>query len=99
MKIRLIPALLALSLTLVVSVIDAKAGDAKAAADCQSEARYPEISKKELFENLNIAIHQFAKKQMTWFRRMEKNGANIHWLDALAPLEENLEKIDQLFYH
>jgi tRNA dimethylallyltransferase len=58
-----------------------------------------EISKKELFENLNIAIHQFAKKQMTWFRRMEKNGANIHWLDAFAPLEENLEKIDQLFHH
>lgn len=58
-----------------------------------------EISKKELFENLNIAIHQFAKKQMTWFRRMEKNGANIHWLDALAPMEENLEKIDQLFHY
>lgn len=58
-----------------------------------------EISKKELFENLNIAIHQFAKKQMTWFRRMEKNGAKIHWLDASAPLEENLEKIDQLFHH
>jgi tRNA dimethylallyltransferase len=58
-----------------------------------------EISKKELFENLNIAIHQFAKKQMTGFRRMEKNGAKIHWLDALAPLEENLEKIDQLFHH
>jgi tRNA dimethylallyltransferase len=56
-----------------------------------------EISKRELFENLNIAIHQFAKKQMTWFRRMEKNGAVIHWLDAMAPLEENIGKIDQLF--
>lgn len=45
-----------------------------------------EISKRELFEGLNIAIHQFAKKQMTWFRRMEKQGYKIEWLDATNSL-------------
>lgn len=48
---------------------------------------------KTMLEKLNIAIHQFAKRQMTWFRRMEKNGTKIHWLDADAGLEENLERI------
>lgn len=48
---------------------------------------------KTMLEKLNIAIHQFAKRQMTWFRRMEKNGTKIHWLDADAGLDENVEKI------
>lgn len=52
-----------------------------------------EIRKKELFDQLSIAIHQFAKKQMTWFRRMEKNGFEINWLEATDSLEINLQKI------
>ncbi len=37
---------------------------------------------EQMFEQLNIAIHQFSKRQMTWFRRMEKHGVVIHWLDS-----------------
>ena len=40
------------------------------------------ISKEELFHILEIAIHQFAKRQMTWFRGMERRGITIHWLPA-----------------
>ena len=40
-----------------------------------------ELTKDELFELLNIAIHQFAKRQSSWFRRMERRGINIHWVD------------------
>jgi tRNA dimethylallyltransferase len=40
-----------------------------------------ELTKNELFELLNIAIHQFAKRQQSWFRRMEKRGVNIHWVE------------------
>ncbi len=40
-----------------------------------------ELSKSEMFELLNIAIHQFAKRQRSWFRRMEKRGIKIHWVD------------------
>lgn len=55
-----------------------------------------EIDKKTLFERLEIAIHQFAKRQMTWFRRMEKNGTNIHWIDANLSIENKLAEINQL---
>lgn len=41
-----------------------------------------ELSKEEMFEKLNIAIHQFSKRQMTWFRRMERQGFVIHWVDV-----------------
>ncbi len=41
-----------------------------------------EITYDKMFELLNIAIHQFAKRQMTWFRRMEKKGYQIHWIDG-----------------
>jgi tRNA dimethylallyltransferase len=47
---------------------------------------------KEMFNKLEVAIHQFAKRQMTWFRRMERNGFKIHWLDGHMPLEEKLER-------
>ena len=40
------------------------------------------LSKKELFDKLNIAIHQFAKKQMTFFRRMEKRNIKINWING-----------------
>ncbi|NLA24580.1 MAG: tRNA (adenosine(37)-N6)-dimethylallyltransferase MiaA [Bacteroidales bacterium] len=49
------------------------------------------ISKTEMFEQLNIAIHQFAKRQMTWFRRMEKRGTNIYWLNPENNLQEHVE--------
>ena len=52
-----------------------------------------QLSYDEMFGKLEIAIHQFAKRQMTWFRRMEKNGTHIHWLDGFMPLEEKIEKI------
>jgi len=52
-----------------------------------------EISKKEMFEKLNIAIHQFSKRQATWFRRMEKNGFHIHWMDGNLPLDEKIKLV------
>lgn len=44
---------------------------------------------------LEIAIHQFAKRQMTWFRGMERRGFDIFWLDAFLPLSEKLARIDE----
>jgi tRNA dimethylallyltransferase len=44
-----------------------------------------QLTYKEMYEQLEIAIHQFAKRQMTWFRGMERRGFRIHWLDALMP--------------
>lgn len=49
-----------------------------------------ELSREEMFERLNIAIHQFAKRQMTWFRKMERDGFDIKWLDGFLPLEEKV---------
>ena len=40
----------------------------------------------EMFRQLEIAIHQFAKRQMTWFRGMERRGFHIHWIDATLPM-------------
>lgn len=51
-----------------------------------------EISYDEMFKKLNTAIHQFSKRQMTWFRRMERNGMKIHWLDGYMPMEEKIER-------
>jgi tRNA dimethylallyltransferase len=47
----------------------------------------------EMFTRLEIAIHQFAKRQMTWFRGMERRGFTIHWIDALRPMEDKVGKI------
>lgn len=55
-----------------------------------------ELSYDEMFTQLEIAIHQFAKRQMTWFRGMEKRGLHIHWIDYEMPMEERLETIKQL---
>ncbi len=52
-----------------------------------------QLSYQEMFEGLNVAIHQFAKRQMTWFRRMEKQGIEIHWFDGYMPLDEKIERI------
>jgi tRNA dimethylallyltransferase len=57
-----------------------------------------QLTFQEMFEGLNVAIHQFAKRQMTWFRRMEKQGIEIHWLDGYMPMEEKIEKIAE-WYH
>ena len=46
----------------------------------------------EMFRQLEIAIHQFAKRQMTWFRGMERRGFTIHWIDATLPMKEKLSK-------
>lgn len=43
-----------------------------------------------MFKKLNVAIHQFSKRQMTWFRKMEREGFNIHWMDISLPVEEKL---------
>jgi len=51
------------------------------------------ISYKEMFRGLEVAIHQFAKRQMTWFRGMERRGIKIHWIDGELPLEEKMEKV------
>ena len=51
----------------------------------------------EMAKRLEIAIHQFAKRQMTWFRGMERRGFKIHWIDAMLPMEEKIEKIKQLW--
>ena len=48
---------------------------------------------EEMFTRLEIAIHQFAKRQMTWFRGMERRGFTIHWIDALQPMEQKVAKI------
>lgn len=49
------------------------------------------LSYKEMFGQLEIAIHQFAKRQMTWFRGMERRGFTIHWIDARWPMEEKID--------
>ncbi len=52
-----------------------------------------QLTYQEMFDGLNVAIHQFAKRQMTWFRRMEKQGIEIRWLDGYMPLEEKVARI------
>jgi tRNA dimethylallyltransferase len=54
------------------------------------------LSYEEMFRQLNIAIHQFAKRQMTWFRGMERRGISIEWLNASLPMPERLEQITSL---
>ena len=50
----------------------------------------------EMYRGLEIAIHQFAKRQMTWFRGMERRGFTIHWVDALQPMEKKVETVLEL---
>ena len=52
-----------------------------------------ELGYEEMVEKLNVAIHQFAKRQMTWFRKMERDGFHIHWLDAALDLDEKVAKV------
>jgi tRNA dimethylallyltransferase len=52
-----------------------------------------QITYDDMFRGLNTAIHQFAKRQMTWFRRMERNGLTIHWIDGNLSMEHKMEFI------
>ena len=54
-----------------------------------------QLSYEEMFSQLEIAIHQFAKRQMTWFRGMERRGIAIRWIDATLPMEEKIELVMQ----
>ncbi|MFC2124298.1 tRNA (adenosine(37)-N6)-dimethylallyltransferase MiaA [Bacteroidota bacterium] len=56
-----------------------------------------EISYDDMCSQLEIAIHQFAKRQMTWFRKMERNGIEIHWIDGHLKMEEKIERTYELF--
>ncbi len=55
-----------------------------------------QCSYDEMFQRLEIAIHQFAKRQMTWFRGMERRGFHINWIDATLPMEEKVGSIVRL---
>ena len=55
-----------------------------------------QLSYQEMFGQLEIAIHQFAKRQMTWFRGMERRGFHIHWINANVPNEEKIREIKSL---
>ena len=52
-----------------------------------------QLTYDEMVSQLEIAIHQFAKRQMTWFRGMERRGLHIHWLDATLPTEEKINNV------
>lgn len=52
-----------------------------------------EISYNEMFEQLNTAIHQFSKRQMTWFRRMERLSFDIHWIDVALSEDDKMSEI------
>ena len=55
------------------------------------------LSYDEMFRQLEIAIHQFAKRQMTWFRGMERRGFTIHWVNAAQKMEDKVEEILNLW--
>jgi len=54
------------------------------------------LSYDEMFTRLEIAIHQFAKRQMTWFRGMERRGFTIHWIDATLSMDDKVRQIMQI---
>jgi len=56
------------------------------------------LSYSEMFSKLETAIHQFAKRQMTWFRGMERKGIKIHWIDGELQMEEKVEKVLGLLF-
>lgn len=54
------------------------------------------LTYEDMFTQLETAIHQFAKRQMTWFRGMERRGFHIHWLSATLPLEDKIAQVEAL---
>ncbi len=57
-----------------------------------------ELSYDEMVRDLETAIHQFAKRQMTWFRGMERRGIKIHWIDGNLPVEGKVQKVIELLH-
>ena len=55
-----------------------------------------DLSFDEMVKDLEIAIHRFAKRQMTWFRGMERKGIAINWIDGELPVEENVARVMEL---
>ena len=55
-----------------------------------------QLTYDEMFRQLEIAIHQFAKRQMTWFRGMERRGVHIHWIDATKPMDDKVSEVIKL---
>lgn len=53
------------------------------------------LTYEEMVGQLEIAIHQFAKRQMTWFRGMERRGCTIHWLEATLPIADKVAQIEE----
>jgi tRNA dimethylallyltransferase len=51
---------------------------------------------EDMVRDLETAIHQFAKRQMTWFRGMERRGVKINWLDGKLPMEEKISRVLEL---
>lgn len=58
-----------------------------------------ELTYEEMFSKLNTAIHQFAKRQMTYFRGMERRGIPIHWIEGELPMEEKIQVAMELIGH
>lgn len=56
------------------------------------------ISYEEMYSSLETAIHQFAKRQMTWFRGMERKGIKIHWIDGEMPMNEKVDQVMELLF-
>lgn len=56
------------------------------------------LTREQMLSGLEIAIHQFAKRQMTWFRGMERRGVKINWIDASLPSDKQVEIIKEWFY-
>jgi tRNA dimethylallyltransferase len=56
-----------------------------------------QITYDEMVEKLNVAIHQFAKRQMTWFRRMQRKGIKIHWIDGYLPMQKKVDLVLKLY--
>lgn len=56
-----------------------------------------QLTYKEMFDQLEIAIHQFAKRQMTWFRGMERRGTTINWIDATESKEAKISIVHELY--
>jgi tRNA dimethylallyltransferase len=51
---------------------------------------------RDMFDKLNTSIHQFAKRQMTWFRRMEKQGRKIYWINGEIPMEDKIGQMMEI---
>ncbi len=57
------------------------------------------LNYEQMFTQLNTAIHQFAKRQMTWFRKMEREGTRIHWIEGSMPMDEKIKVALQLLHN